>query len=246
MEDPSGGQRAKAARAGATFCRTSFKYCTASARVLIDRTRARIAGRSVWGETVRSCRRAAWTIPGRLPSFAESAGRETGTVAAALAIAAANGATSEETTSGRCDGASFLAAVRVSKEVKRLAAASRCVNDFKTEQRLQRRWNGSMVVQPVIDQVSGTERGDDQRRNARSILFKSEAIYIVGRFGICVTGRDSIGGNRMIEEPAVLVPGDDQQAGFPKSGIADSLVSGFDESFATIYVASGCCEVPFL
>ena len=91
-----------------------------------------MAGRSAGGDTARSWQSAAWTIPGRLPSSAESSGRDTETVAAAVsAVAAASGTASVEATGGSSVGASVRGDASVMSEVNRFAAASRLVSGFK-------------------------------------------------------------------------------------------------------------------
>ena len=119
--------------AAATFRRTSFKYWMASLRFLMEPTRAMMAARCAGGETARSCRSAACTIPGRLPSSAESSGRATERAVSADAVA--KGVTSVTATGGSVAGASPLVTASVTSEVNGFAAASRFVIGFKSNSR---------------------------------------------------------------------------------------------------------------
>jgi hypothetical protein len=96
-----------------------------------------------------------------------------------------------------------------------------------------------VIVDPVIDQVSGDQRRYHHRRNARSVLFEKEArpVVLIGRRGIARSGRVRRGD--MVIEPAVLIPSYYQETAIPQRRVANCLVGRFDEALPPGYIVEG-------
>ena len=115
----------------------------------------------------------------------------------------------------------------------------------EAEQLLDRRRDVRMFELAMLDQVLRAPGRDHHRRDARPIAVERKAVSLAldvpGRRG----GRDRRGGRRghMVEEAAMLVPGDDQHAPVPVRRVADRFVDILDQRLAQRHAVGGVLRV---
>ena len=89
-----------------------------------------------------------------------------------------------------------------------------------------------MIVQAMVYDVFGNPRRDDDRWNSRTILLKREAVLVVTNAWARVSRSNSCWRNSVVVEPAVLVPGNDENAVVPYRGIPYGFIRRLDQPLA--------------
>ncbi len=103
------------------------------------------------------------------------------------------------------------------------------------EQLLQRLQNRRMIVVGVTDRAFRDQRRDDESGDAHAVQVKLEPVHVVAVIRV-VAGRLGGHGSDGIVQAAVLVVGDDKEAGVPVGRVADRCVHGGQKMLAAIHV----------
>src|SRR6266851_4408531 len=89
-----------------------------------------------------------------------------------------------------------------------------------------------MVVEAMVNDILWNPRGDNDCGNARTILFKRKAVFVVASAWACIPRSNSCRWSGMIVKATMLVPGNDEDAVVPDGGVTDGLIRRFDQSLA--------------
>ena len=115
----------------------------------------------------------------------------------------------------------------------------------ETEQLLYCRRDDGVFELSMLDHVLRAPGRDHHRWNARPILIEHEAVILALDVFPRGAGRNPRGGRRrhVVEEAAMLIPGDDQHALVPVRRIADRFVDSFDQRLAELHAVGGVLRV---
>ena len=191
---------------------------TASATVVIARTRSMRSGCSVSGST--SSRAFSATTSGRIAELGIGSIGSSGTASGPADTRRSGGATTFEQSVRACDNDNRLS--------RSLAARSRAFRFGRSKVVLHRAQDRRVVVDAMLDGVGGDPRRDHHCGNARPELLEVEVVLLAD----LTVGRHCRWRLHVVVEAAVLVVGDDQHARVPHGRTGDRVVDVGDHRLA--------------
>jgi hypothetical protein len=86
----------------------------------------------------------------------------------------------------------------------------------------------------MVDGVLWDQRGDNDGRNPRPVLFEGKTEFVMPSARSGVPGGYCEWRDGVVEKTAMLIPGNDEDAIGPYGGVSNGFVSTLDEAFAEV------------